>query len=386
MSIKKIINLCLGATLFFIFGCSEQSNYDKAVSYQQDAEYSKAIEFYNKAIEKGEKVAICEKNLGDIFFGDKNYDEAFYYYKCSLDDDPTIALDTVLKFISYNDAYVRKFVGIVFSKVKNEQAQNKINNALATILKSGDQNKIVDVLAVISIMKSSARPIVGNVIDLLDSDDNIVKQKTLEVLPNVADVVVETEGFNKLIEFLSQKDEIIKEETIECLGNMHEYAIKALFSLLDIAVNESRYEKKVLSAVDKLGLPTKDQMEQLYSYLQNKPKDIKIHMINLVGNFEQKANIYVPYIINFLDDADSDVKQTTRDALTKIGKSAPETIPELIKLLDSKNTEILSRAIYELGDLGKASADAVEPLKKIVETSTNRENKTLAMDALKKIQ
>ena len=98
------------------------------------------------------------------------------------------------------------------------------------------------------------------------------------------------------------------------------------------------------------------------------------------------ANEYVPYIMYFLNDGDSEIKQTTRNILVKIGKASPECIPELIKLLNESNEEIVSRAIYELGDLGKASSDAIEPLKKIAEATTNKDIKKLANDAIQKIQ
>ena len=88
----------------------------------------------------------------------------------------------------------------------------------------------------------------------------------------------------------------------------------------------------------------------------------------------------------FLNDNDSEIKQITRNILVKIGKASPEAVPGLIKLLDEQNEEIVSRAVYELGDLGKAASDAIESLKKIAETTTNKDIKKLANDALQKIQ
>lgn len=74
MSKTRLLGLALFTTILFVCGCGGKSNYERAFAYQNDGEYNKAIVFYNAAIRKGEKVAFCHKNLGDIFFGDKKYD------------------------------------------------------------------------------------------------------------------------------------------------------------------------------------------------------------------------------------------------------------------------------------------------------------------------
>ena len=122
MNLKRSITLSLFVTLFFFLGCNQQSSFDRALSYQKDAEYNKAINFYKISIKKGERIAESEKNIGDIFFGDKKYDKAFQYYKLSIEKDPSVALETAMKYISYNDARVRNFVGQMFSEINNEQA------------------------------------------------------------------------------------------------------------------------------------------------------------------------------------------------------------------------------------------------------------------------
>nr|MCR4662769.1 hypothetical protein [Endomicrobiaceae bacterium] len=152
MNIIKVIGLFFCAALFFIVGCKQESYFDKALAYQNDAEYDRAVEFYYKAIEQGDRVAESEKNIGDICLGDRNYDEAFGHYKRSIETDPNIALRTVMKYISYNDAHVRELVGNIFSEINNEQANEQINEELAKILNSGDQYKILDALAVVSKM------------------------------------------------------------------------------------------------------------------------------------------------------------------------------------------------------------------------------------------
>lgn len=385
MVFKKIVALTLFSALFFICGCGGESAFTKAVSYQKDGEYQKAIEYYKHAIENKERVAESEKRLGDIFFGDKKYDEAIEHYKNSIEIEPGIALDTVMKYISYNDAKVRDQIGKMLVSVENEQAQKDINKKLSEILKSKDQYKVLDALDVAEKIGDRAQYISDDIVILLDSND-IIKQKVLKVLPNFAKVFSEKYGLEKITVFLDQKNEIIKSNTIECLGNMHEYAISTLPKLIDLAVKENRYSKDIFPAIEKMGLPTQEQMKDMYSFLKDKPKEIKISMLNVWEKFGERANIYVPNIIIFLNDEDNDVKKATRNALLKIGKASKDSVPELINLLKENNEEILSRAIYELGDLGKSASAAVEPLKEMVQKTDSRDVKTMANDALQKIQ
>ena len=233
-------------------------------------------------------------------------------------------------------------------------------------------------------MEDKCAPILGDIVKLLDSN-NIVKLKVLEILPNFARHIND-EDFDKILNLLSQNDEIIKTATIECLGNMHEYGKKASAILLNMVVNEPRYREQIFVATNKMGKPDKEQMGKLYSFLKDKSKDIKMHVLNIFDENSEGANEYVPYIMCFLNDEDSEIKQATRNVLVKIGKASSDCVPELIKLLNESNEEIVSRAIYELGDLGKASSDAIEPLKKIAETTTNKDIKKLAKDAIQKIQ
>ena len=386
MPLKKIVSLFVFASLFFVLGCGE-SNFNKAVSYQKDGEYQKAIEYYNLAIENKEKMAESEKSLGDIFFGEKNYEEAIEHYHNSLEIDPTVAIDTVMKYISYNDAKVREQVGKMLGSIDSTNGKKFINIRLSKILNSEDQYKIVDALEVVKQMGyKSADPLADDIFKLLDSSNNIVKQKVLDALPSIAKIISEKYGFEKLINFLNQKDEILKANTIDCLGNMHEHAITTLPVLIELDVKENRYSKNIFHAIEKMGPPTKEQMKDMYSFLKDKPKEIKINMLNIWGNFGEKANAYVPNIIVFLNDEDAEIKKATRDALLKIGKASKDSVPELINLLKENNEEILSRTIYELGDLGKNASAAVEPLKEIVQTTNSRDVRTMAKEALQKIQ
>jgi len=384
MKSKQLVSLLVSFSFFLIVGCSRQSSFERALSYQGDAEYGRAIEYYNISIRKGERVAESEKNVGDIYFGDKKYKDAFAYYKKSIETDPNVALKTVMRYISYNDAQVRDLVGVIFSKLENQQTINQINSSLNEILKSGDQYKILDALAVIAKMGEKCTPILKDIVNLLDGN-NIINQKVLEILPTFANVI-SNEDFEKVLDLLSKNDEIIKPLTIECFGNMKEKGTRALPPLLNILANEGRYKSQAKSAIEKIGRPEQWQMKEIYSFVKDKPKDVKLIVLNTIDKHCEGCNGYVPSLMYFLNDNDPEIKQVTRNILSKIGNASPESVSELIKLLDEPNEEIVSRAVYELGDLGNVASDAKEPLKKIAETTKNKDIKKLATDAIQKIQ
>lgn len=387
---NKILGLFFIACMFFIVSCGD-SYFEKAVSYQNDGEYEKAIDFYNRAIDKNDHIADSEKNVGDIYFLHDQYEYAFSCYERAMEAVSPEAMDTTIKLSSFGDASVRNLAAKTLSNVKNQRAQNIIFKKLVEVLNSSDENKIIDILEMLSKFERDFSPISEDLIALLDSENLVIRQKTLSILPKISAVVCEDEAcFNKIIGYLNQDNEIIKASAIECLGNMKKDAKKALPVLIDIAIKDTLNKGSALKAIEQIGAPTIERADKMYSFLKDKPKEIKMKFLDIFENMAAKDNNeikeYVPYIITFLNYDDFSIKQKTRAVLTKIGKAAPETVPELIKLLKENNSEIVSRAIYELGDLGKVASDAINPLKQIVATTQDKDIKKIASDALQKIQ
>lgn len=389
MKVQKFLSLFLLISLFFIVSC-KGNNFEKALAYQTDGEYEKAIDFYNKAIQKNDNAAEAEKNVGDIYFSHDQHEYAFECYGRAIELESEAAMDTVIKFSSFRDESVRNLVAKTLSGIRNMRSTKLIYYKLVDLLKGEDNNKTIDILEIILKLDRDISPISADIISLLDNENLVIKQKVLLILPKFPKIVCENEEcFNKIIGYLSQKNEIIKTTAIDCLGDMKKYAKKALPTLINIAATEPINKEKALNAIAKIGIPEKEQAADLYSFLKDKPNDIKIKILELFENIagkDDKVKEYVPNILMFLKYDDFSVKQKTRSVLTKIGKASETTIPELINLLKEDNAEIVSRAIYELGDFGKTASDAIEPLKQLIETANNNDIKKKATDALQKIQ
>lgn len=389
MKIQKILVLFLIACMPIVISC-KGDYFDKAVAYQNDGEYEKAIDFYNRAISENDHVADSEKNVGDIYFLHDQYEYAFSCYERAMEAVSPDAMDTTIKLGSFGDASVRKLAAQTLSNVKNPKAQNIIFKKLVEVLNSNEENKIIDALEMMLQFERDLSPIANDLIALLDSENIVIKQKALLILPKVAEIACnDEECFKKIIGYLSQGNEILKTSAIECLGNMQKYAKKALPDLIAIAVDDVFNKEQALNAIGQIGAPTKEQAAKMYSALKDKPNEIKMKFLDIFEDMSSKDDAvkeYVPYILMFLKYNDLTIKQKTRTVLTKIGKASPEAVPALIDLLQDTNNEIVSRSIYELGDLGKAASDAVEPLKKIIATTQDKDIKKIATDALQKIQ
>ena len=388
--LKKISGLFFLFSLFFIFGCDSNNLYfEKAVSYQKDGEYQKAIECYNKAITNNDHVAEAEKNLADLCFLDKNYEDAFLHYGNAIEAGSEMAIDNVIKLASFNDKQVRQLASNTLSNIQNEESVKLIFDKLKTILHSKEEYKVIDTLELISNFERDISYISEDIISLLDSENFVIKQKALKVLPKIAKIVCEKEeNFNKVLSYLKQDNEIMKSATIDCLGEMKQYAKKAIPELIKLTDKDNKiYKEKVVSSISKIGVPLKEQFVEIDSLLEDKPNYIKITLLETFENIPvDEAKEYVPNILLFLKYDGSEIKQKARTVLTKIGKASQKTVPELVKLLKEQNDEIVSRAIFELGDLGDAASVAIDPLKEVAESTENKDIKKLAIDALQKIQ
>ena len=382
---KKIVFFFV--VLVFIFcSCDKESYFDVAVAYQNDVEYEEAIRYYKLAIQKGENVAIAEKNIGDIYFFKKKYEEAFEHYKNSLEVNADVALNKIIRFVSYSDESVRIFSYRLFNEIRKEESRKKMFSCLSQILKSEEQNKILDVIELISKIDDFT-PIAEDVVKLLDRDNLIIKQKVLLVLPKIAGIVVKQNYLNKVVDLLNQDNEILKELAIDSLGGMFCWAKKAIPSLFRVAVEYKAYREKALQAIEKIGIPTKEQVAEVFSYIKNKPVEIKVEILERFGNRRAEVKSFIPDFLLFLNDDSEEVKQIVRKSLAKIGKALPSSVPELIELLKNKNEEIVLRVIYELGDLGHDALQAVDSLQKISKDKNRKESlRDAAKVSLQKIQ
>jgi len=383
------MNLKVFCLIFFSIYClcsCGNTNLKKAIEYQEDGEYEKAIVFYKKSIEAGKDVALCEKKSGDIFFSKGDFQKAFNCYKRSIEKNPDLALDEIIKFISYNDQNVRLITIEMLFKVKNAAAKEKILATIAKMLKSDKQHEKIDALEVVSKFGVLCEPIINDIVILLDDENPTIKQKALSVLPPMASQAVQVGALVKIKQFLKQDNELVKVAAIECLGDMGQYSIECLPQLIDLTAQQEIFKTPAYIAINKIGIPSKEQAIPLTDYLiSEKPFEIRSLVLSIFSKMGKEANDFIPNIILLLKDKDPKITQLARETLMTIGGASEKTLPALITLLNDQNTEVRLRTITELADMGQKANSAIEPLKNLLKDN-NKEVRKYSENALQKIQ
>jgi HEAT repeat protein len=253
------------------------------------------------------------------------------------------------------------------------------------MLKSDTQHEKIDALEVVSKFGTLCEPIINDIVILLDDENPTIKQKVLSVLPPMASLAVKVGALEKIKQFLKQDNELVKVAAIECLGNMGQYSMECLPQLIDLTAQQEIFKSPAYVAINKIGIPSKDQAIPLIAYLTDKPFEERSLVLSIFSKMGQEANDYIPNIILLLKDTDPKITQLARETLMNIGGASEKTIPDLITLLSDKNNEVRLRAITELADMGQKANSAIEPLKKLL-NDKNKEVRKYSENALQKIQ
>ena len=125
-------------------------------------------------------------------------------------------------------------------------------------------------------------------------------------------------------------------------------AVKTWPGLLKVSIEQPLFQDRAFYAIDRIGTPPKDQIKGIYVFFKDISKNIKMKILNVFEKETRSLSFYVPYIVTFLSDEDKELKQSTRNLLSKIGKQSNDIIADFITLLNFQRKEIVSRAVYEL--------------------------------------
>ena len=367
----------------FIFISCGTSDFQKALSYQNDAEYEKALEFYAKAISKNDNVAQAEKNRGDIFFAKKDFKKAFACYKHSIEVDPNLIMEDVFKLLSDREKDVRNATKEMLVKVQNEQTKEKIFENLSKMLKSEKQFEKLDALEVVSAFGNGINPIINDVVELVNDDNITIRQKVFSTLPQISDIAISAGAIEKLFNLIDNSNDMIKASAIECIGNMRNIS-SYLPQLIDIAKTKPQLKQVALDAIRKSNTVSKQDAQNLKKYLSDESSEIKILTLSLFKKMGNEANSFVPEMILLSVDTNKEVADNAKSILENIKSTDSSVVPELVKLLDNKNKQVKLEAIRWLANIGSAASEAVEPLK-ILAKEKDKEIKSSANLALKQI-
>lgn len=358
--IDNFIFLLLLALSFF--ACNN-ADFNKGVRYQQEGEYDKAINSYNKSIKNNQNVALSQKNLGDIYLLRNDCRKGFECYVSSIEANPGLVLGYVLKFISDSNNTLRQTAIEYLPKVKNEEARKNMIAKLALMLKSDKLHEKIDALDLIANLGCEGESVFEDIVYLLKDDNPVVKQKALSVMPLLQDCVVKYDAVKHIVSVVqTDSNELVKLAAIDCLGNLNFNGRTALPVLFDIVESDNNFSRTASKAIDNIGRTDREHAKELKKYLSSGRNSVKIKTLNILSNMKKEADDMVPYIIPMLKDSNSEIRELARTTLRNIGTASKESIPDLALLLKNQEYEIRLMALTELTDLGK---DAVSVLPSI---------------------
>lgn len=367
----------------FVFISCGSSDFQKALSYQNDAEYEKALDSYDKAISKNENVAQAQKNKGDIFFAKKDFFNAFSCYRQSIEIEPDLFINDIFKLLSDRDPEVRTATRNMLVEIQKEQTREKIFENLSKMLKSEKQFEKLDALQVVSDFRNDINPIINDVVELINDENITVRQKVFETLPNISNIAISAGAIDKLLDLVYNSDNMIKASALECIGNMKNIS-NYLPQLIDIIKTKPELKQIALDAIKKSNTISIQDADNLKKYLSDEDSEIRLLTLSLFDKMGNNANSFVPELILLSVDSNNAVSKKAKDILGNITSTNSSIVKELIKLLDNNNKQVKLEAIRWLANIGSDAADAIEPLKNLAKDK-DKEIKSSANLALKQI-
>ncbi|WP_314588509.1 HEAT repeat domain-containing protein [Paenibacillus terrigena] len=162
-------------------------------------------------------------------------------------------------------------------------------------------------------------------------------------------------GIQALLEGLRHEDRIVSLSAAYGLSVAGAGAVEGLTEALD-----SEREETVTRAVFALGELRElasDSVPLLIGQLSHPSSNVRISVVEALGNIGQPHDIIVQALARCLKDSDTQVRFMTGLSLAKLGKSAEEAVPSLIEALDDENRYVRAHAAEALYYIGTEKAE-----------------------------
>jgi len=342
--------LLISFVCFGLVAC-EQVSMDKAVEYQNKGMYNKAIRNYSELIKKGKDVAQAQKNLADIYLEMGKIKEAFDSFKSSLNINPSFALDEIITLTSSGNKEIREQAIKTLTEISNENTKKDILDRLVQKLNSNEFHDKVDALEAIFAFSKDAAGISDEILAVFDKEKPVIQNKILAELFKITDESNSQKIIDKLETIIQDTEEnmLIRVSAVDCLANMK--SKKSLTKLINLTKENSAISSSAKSAIEKIGLPSREQVTEFVPYLQDPSPSVRLIVLKIFSDMKSEANDTVPDIILLLKDKNKAVKDAAKAALENIGVASQNALEGLSALLDNKDVDIKLRALNEIVEM-----------------------------------
>ncbi len=342
--------LLISFVCFGLVAC-EQVSMDKAVEYQNKGMYNKAIHNYSELIKKGKDVAQAQKNLADIYLEMGKIKEAFDSFKASLNITPSFALDEIITLTSSGNKEIREQAIKTLTEISNENTKKDILDRLVQKLNSNEFHDKVDALEAIFAFSKDAAGISDEILAVFDKEKPVIQNKILAELFKITGESNSQKIIDKLEMIIQDTEEnmLIRVSAVDCLANMK--SKKSLTKLINLTKENSAISSSAKSAIEKIGLPSREQVTEFVPYLQDPSSSVRLIVLKIFSDMKSEANDTVPDIILLLKDKNKAVKDAAKAALENIGVASQNALEGLSSLLDNKDVDIKLRALNEIVEM-----------------------------------
>jgi HEAT repeat protein len=201
--------------------------------------------------------------------------------------------------------------------------------------------------------------------ELLNTNDNVLKCKTLHVIRCLTIWTMTLALVSGLLDALRDEDSDVRQCACEALGNIGEKAatnevIAGLINAFrDVDSEVRRYAYEALGNIGKKAA-TNEVITGLINALRDEDSQVRWYACIALGNIGEKAatNEVVTGLINALRDEDSDGRRYACEALGNMGEKAAtnEVVAGLINALQDKDWHVRRYACGALGKMGEKAA------------------------------
>lgn len=189
----------------------------------------------------------------------------------------------------------------------------------------------------------------------------------------------------KLVKALGDSDDSIHQNLINAVGSIGpkaSAAVPALIKLLE-ETDDNFTRSDVAYALEKVvSTPAvfKEFFPSLIDSLRRSNASVRKRIIDILGKFASEGKEISPVLVDFLDDADADVRSM---ATTTLISFSPDSIPDLIRALRDEKVDVRNRAATALAEIGSAGKEAVPSLINLLQD--DEEDRAVRLNATRAI-
>lgn len=316
-------------------------------------------------------------------------------------------------FAQGEDTLVPEFVGDELMRLAGESAKEVKLVELTKLLKSPHHAIRLDSVKALGNLREAAETAVPALIKTLDDKSEDVRNAAIGALtmvgslavPTLIEVVDDKErpilvrlgglrviknlgpkaeaAVPRLIKALDAPDDGIRQNAINALGSTGpraRAAVPALIKLLE-ETDDKFTRSDAAYALEKIVSTSailKEFFPSLIDSLRRSNASVRKRIIDILGKFPSDGKKISPVLVEFLDDADTDV--CSMATMTLISFS-PNSVPHLIRALRDEKVDVRNRAALALAEIGPTGREAVPSLISLLKD--NNEDRAVRLNTIR---